>query len=294
MKERGDRLRVSQQQVSAIRDVGHFKGSLYGELNIEKTLEFFQKKYIDVVSKHYRAIGPETVVLDVGCGYGWLSHALVMSTGCQVIAVEVDAKRLEAAQIIGRILETSHRVEWLAEPLGSLSLPDRSVDVLFAIEVLEHVDRNTAAFDDLARLVKDTLVITTPNLLFPIIAHDTRLPFCHWLPIRARKKYAQLAGRTSCENDNRFWSARDLDKNLKGFERVSNILHYPGWQEMQDVFPLYTPYRGSGYIDNGPTGVKRMYYRWASVLGSRSHYVMPNLASVYRRMNASPRSRGSE
>lgn len=200
-----DSITVSDECIEKIRRVCHFSEGKYRDLDIEKTLQFFGKKYVYIVSKSYRQITSETVVLDVGCGYGWLSFALVMMTGCRVIALDFDVERLEAARQIGEILGLSDRIQWVAEPIGSCTLPDRISEITFCIEVLEHVYRNEAAFHDLTRMTQDVLVLTTPNLLFPKLAHDTRLPFCHWLPVSIRRVYARLARRTNCENDNLFW-----------------------------------------------------------------------------------------
>jgi hypothetical protein len=63
------------------------------------------------------------------------------------------------------------------------SLGDRAARVAYCIEVIEHIGRSRLAIHDLGRICDEVLVITTSNLLFPIIAHDTRLPFCHWLPL---------------------------------------------------------------------------------------------------------------
>lgn len=186
-------LRVTDEQIARIRAVPHFAQGHYAGLDIAATLEFYRKRYVGPLAS-FRQIDDETVIADLGTGYGWLAMALVAFTPARVVAVDVDAERLAAGREIAGILGLDGRIDWHTGRLGNLALADQSADIAYCIEVLEHVYRDAAALADLSRIAREVLIVTTPNKWFPVIAHDTQLPLCHMLPRPLRKVYARLAG----------------------------------------------------------------------------------------------------
>ena len=273
---------VSPDQAAAIARVGHFAAGSYGRLDVARTIEFFARRYVDQLAP-FRDLTPSTVIADTGAGYGWLAMALAAHTPARIIAVEPDGARLMAGREIAAILGIADRIEWRIEGLGSLGLPDRTADIVYSVEVLEHIDGSEAGVRDLARISRDVIVATTPNLWFPVIAHDTRLPFCHWLPRPARRAYAAAFGRAHMEDGNIFWSPRDLTRIFAGFRPISGFLHYRTLQDYLATYPAYLPYDGGRSVP-GPGRPKRFYYRAAASLGSASRYVLPNLAAVWERV----------
>ncbi|MFP4605538.1 MAG: class I SAM-dependent methyltransferase [Bacteroidales bacterium] len=156
-------------------------------MDIANTLEFFTKKYVQQVLD-FKEIDSNTIVADIGTGFGWLPLAFVFSTEAKVIAVEPDKERLEAAKKIAQILGVSERIDWRVGGLGFLPLSDKEADVVYCIEVLEHVYRDKEAIPDLSRVSGDyemllmvyafffflTLYISTPlflpfNFMFPAL-----------------------------------------------------------------------------------------------------------------------------
>jgi SAM-dependent methyltransferase len=271
-------------QVAAIRAVSHLATGGYRDLDVAATLVFYRRRYVDQLAKLY-PVTADTVIADVGAGYGWLAIAFALTTPARVVAIELDAERLAAGRQIAAILGVEDRITWRSEGLGQIGLADRSVDVAYCIEVLEHVQGNRAALVDLARLARDLVIVTTPNKWFPVIAHDTRLPFCHWLPLALRRPYARLFGRGDWENDNVFWSPLALRRGLAGFEPISGFLHYPSLADYVATYPFYLPYNG-GSVQHRVGGAKLAYYRLAELFGRHSSFVMPNLAAVYRRRDS--------
>ena len=142
--------------------------------------------------------------------------------------------------------------------------------------------RADGMIEDLCRTSSDVVILATPNLWFPVIAHDTRLPFAHWLPIPLRKIYARAFGRTGCENDNLFWSPRMLKREMKGFRRLSKWLHYASFKKFKRTFPYYLPY-GKGKHVSGLGKCKTLYYGLLEKLGIYSHWFSPSLACVFER-----------
>jgi hypothetical protein len=272
---------VSDAQLAAIRAVPHLAAHGYRDLDIPATLAFYKSRYVDQLTKRM-TITPQTTIADVGTGYGWLPMALALSTEARIIAIEMDADRLAAGRQIAAILGVADRIAWRAEGLGGIALADRSIDVVYCIEVLEHVYGARNAVADLARLPRDLLIVTTPNKWFPVIAHDTRLPFCHWLPVPARKIYARLFNRSDRENDNIFWSPRTLGRELSGYRVVSGFLHYANLDDYLATYPFYLPYVGGG-LQRKAGRAKLAYYRLVAGLGHHSTVVLPSLAAVYQR-----------
>lgn len=271
--------------VAQIRNVEHLRVGGYSELDIDLTLDFFRKRYVQQI-EHFRSVDADTVVADIGAGYGWLAMAFALFTPAKVIAVELDGPRLAAGREIAEILGIADRIEWHVGALGALPLPDACADIVYCVEVLEHVGRDEGALRDLARVSRDLVILTTPNLWFPVIAHDTELPFCHWLPLAWRPHYARLFKRTDRENDNLFWSPMAIRRLMPEYRVVSGFLHYRSLDDFLQTFPFKLPYIGRGMVRQ-PGRLQGLYYRLAARLGGVSTFVLPNLACVLRRTSTS-------
>ncbi len=275
-------FQISADKLSEISSVPHFSAGHYSSLDIERTIDFFFRYYIQPLERVHEFTA-ETVVADLGAGYGWLAMAWAVHTPVRVIAVDMDAERLEAGRRIATIMGIGDRIDWRVGRLGDLPLEDSSVDIACCIEVLEHVYGDKAAVLDLGRVSRDLILFTTPNKWFPVIAHDTRLPFCHWLPVRLRVLYAAAVKRDYNEIDNVFWSPADLKKLLPGFKRLDGFMHFSDFKSYLGVFPYYLPY-GSGSTVRKIGSAKKLYYRFASIFGEGAHNILPNLASIMKRV----------
>ena len=264
---------VSREQEAAIRDVEHFKHSEYLALDLDSLVDEYVRGFVEPL---LRLAGMPDTVADVGAGYGWLALAFALRTSARITAIEYDAARIVAARRIAAILGVEHRIDWVEASIAELPLPERSMDAVYCVEVIEHTGVRQEFVAQLCRISRDVLVITTPNKLFPIINHDTALPFCHWLPLRARDVYAAAFHRRGRQDNNRFWSPSRLLGSVAGFRRVSRFLQ----------FDSYAAYR-EAYADTQQRSLARRclqaYFALASRLGMRAVYVMPNLASTFRR-----------
>ena len=268
---------------AAIRRVPHFCESGYRDLDVAGTLEYFRDRFVRPLTAQV-ALDASHTILDVGAGYGWLAIALAQETDCAIIAIDADEARIEAARRIAEILGIGDRIEFLGASLGQLPLKDQAVDVTLCVEVLEHLNCDSRAPLDLARVTRDHLLVTTPNRWFPVIAHDTRLPICHWLPLPMRRVYAQLMNRADGEMDNLFWSAPQLERYLPGFRRSSRWMHYRSISDFFETYPHYQPYGGGVQIRNVPA-LRKAYYNMVAPLGRASRYVLPTLAGLYSRQD---------
>ncbi len=273
---------VSEDMVSSIREIEHLSRGHYRNLDIEMTLAFYTDRYVKQIFE-FKPVGSDTTIVDVGSGYGWLCMAFAYSTQARIIAIERDKERLEAGKEIANILGIADKIDWRVGSLEKLPLEEREADIVYCIEVLEHVYKSEGAIHELCRVANDIVVVTTPNLWFPIIAHDTQLPFCHWLPIPMRKIYAKIFNRDKRENDNIFWSPYSLHKNMKGFRPISNWLHYSSYSKFKDTFPFYLPYGNGCYVEKMGF-IKKAYYDVVSRLGHFSHWCVPSLSYVFQRI----------
>ncbi len=92
--------------------------------------------------------------LDIGCGAGFLTHAL----SCEdydVAGIDLSEKSLEVA----KKHDPTGRVRYFHADAYSLPFPDRSFDVVFAMDILEHVEEPE-------RLIREASRVLKPNGLF--------------------------------------------------------------------------------------------------------------------------------
>jgi len=263
---------VSDAQLARIRALDHFGHSGYNRLDLDSLLDDYMRDFVEPL---LRLAGAPRSVADVGAGYGWLALAFALRTDARVTAVEYDAARLAAARKIAAILDVEDRIEWLQGSIASLPLADRSMDAVYCVEVIEHTGIQPAYVAELCRVSRDVLVITTPNKLFPVINHDTALPFCHWLPLWARDLYASAFRRRDRQDNNLFWTPGRLLDSVGGFERVSRFMQFGSYADYLELRAR----RGGGLAQR----CLGAYLALAARLGLRSLYVLPNLASTFRR-----------
>lgn len=274
---------ISEAQRGAILRVPHFGGSHYAAWDLNDNLNFYMFHFVEpFLGRPDRSdVG---VVADVGAGYGWLSIAFALRTSVRIVAIDMNEPRLVAAQRIAAIFGVADRIEWRAGAAGALPLADQEADATYCIEVVEHTGKDPDVIRDLGRVTRDTLVMTSPNRLFPVIHHDTNLPFCHWLPLPMRDRYASICGRKNRQDGNLFWSPGELIGLLGDFERTSSFFQFADYGVYaQAMRALAAERRGKRSL---PTAARDSYYRLASLAGRNAIYLLPNLASTFRRRMA--------
>lgn len=283
-------LSISVEEAESIHSISYFRESIYRDLDISGTINFFMRRYIQPLSKTFDI--SNCVAMDCGAGFGWFSIAYLMAGGKAVIAVDPDSERLEAAKKIAAALSVLNRMEFIVSPIQNIPLTTNQVDLFVSIETMEHVGKSNIkpALERIKDITSQGVLLTTPNKFFPVVAHDTRLPLIHWLPPSRRKKYARLFGREQLDDGNDFISPLDIGILLDKFQPTSTCLTFQSFNDYQDHFPFYLPY-GS---DEKKRSVKRpswrqsLYYRIASTLfGRHSYWVMPSLSHIFTLRNKS-------
>jgi 2-polyprenyl-3-methyl-5-hydroxy-6-metoxy-1,4-benzoquinol methylase len=104
-------------------------------------------------------VAPGASVLDAGCGWGVNIEALERS-GYRAIGLDVSQRALEALDGEGRILIHAD----LARPLPASI---ETFDAILALDVIEHVDVDREALQNLARLTRPggILIVSVPALM---------------------------------------------------------------------------------------------------------------------------------
>jgi 2-polyprenyl-6-hydroxyphenyl methylase/3-demethylubiquinone-9 3-methyltransferase len=96
-----------------------------------------------------KIFGRKVLVLDVGCGGGFLSNELA-GHGHQVTGVDLSIESLRVA----RNHDKTQSVEYKVADAYKLPYPDASFDVLTAMDFLEHVDCPADVIKEFSRVLK--------------------------------------------------------------------------------------------------------------------------------------------
>ena len=266
-----------------IKAIIESKNSMYHNLDIPLTIDFFHKRYINQLNK-YIDISKATVV-DCAAGFGWFTIAYLLAGGKKVFAVDLDQKRLEVVLEIAKILSIDDRLELINSSIHEIPFNKNDVDIFSCIETLEHVGKDNvfASIKKIMSITNKVVLITTPNKFFPVIAHDTRIPFVHMLPPGKRAWIARLFNKQHLNDDNYFLSPLDLKVLLTKFKPATSCMSFETFKDYKDHYPFYLPYGKNQYNrwQNKPSFVKAIYFKIVNVLfGRYSYWLMPSLSSI--------------
>jgi ubiquinone/menaquinone biosynthesis C-methylase UbiE len=96
-----------------------------------------------------------STVLDVGCGLGPYVERLG-EAGKDCTGVDVNADVVDRAKILGRDVRLMSAYD--------LQFPDASFESVIMVETLEHLDHPEAALKEAARVARESIVITVPDI----------------------------------------------------------------------------------------------------------------------------------
>lgn len=263
----------------------YLHNSAYGDLDWELTLDYMTRRYIDPLRRKFDI---ETMhFADCAAGFGWLSFAYLRSGGKHATLVEPDGPRLDAAREIGARLGLSNRCTFICSTLESVPFESKSIDIFASVETLEHVGQaNIAAcIATMVRCTRHGILLTTPNALFPVVAHDTRLPFAHWLPKPMRRRYAAWFNRLEQDQGNDFLTPSDLALLREHFKPVAQYQTFSTYREFLAFYPHYLPYGPTRNRNRhrAPVSLRLFVLLAGTVLGSHAYCVSPNLSNIWTR-----------
>jgi ubiquinone/menaquinone biosynthesis C-methylase UbiE len=139
--------------------------------------------------------------IEIGCGEGYSTQRLhkMLSGNFEMMASEYVKKLVPKAQ------KLNPKVEIIQESVYELKHKDKSFDVVFLLEVLEHLDYPDKALKEIKRVLKDdgVLILGVP-----------REPMWRALNM-ARGKYLKDFGNTVGHLNH--WSARSLVKHVEKY-----------------------------------------------------------------------------
>ena len=141
----------------------------------------------------------DKIVLDFGCGNGAQTIEFAGSS-CKFFAVDIEYEDLQtlaqylSAQNFRGIIPIQYNGE-------SLPLASNSVDLAISYEVLEHVNDEAAALNEIHRVLKTNgeIVFSVPNKGWIFETHGAylpllpwnRVPFFSWLPYSIHRRFAK-------------------------------------------------------------------------------------------------------
>lgn len=139
------------------------------------------------------------VLLDFGCGNGAQTRSFFRDFPT-VIGADVNAAFLREFQAKARLEDGIHRPNAVQYDGRTLPIADGSVDVVVSFEVLEHVEDDHRALQEIHRVLKPGghVAISVPNRWWIFETHGARLPwlawnrvpFFSWLPRAVHDRYA--------------------------------------------------------------------------------------------------------
>jgi len=163
-------------------------------------------------------------VLDVGCGVGMYTNALLRETP-HVFGVEIERERTQ---------EALQRAAGVAQAPGErLPFASETFDLLFSHEVLEHVDDDRACAREMVRVTRPggRVIVFVPNRLYFFETHGVywrgryhfgNAPLVNWLPTPLRDRLAPHV---------RAYTGRDLRRLFA--ELPVRVIHHT------QIFPGY-------------------------------------------------------
>ncbi|GIJ66543.1 class I SAM-dependent methyltransferase [Virgisporangium ochraceum] len=137
-----------------------------------------------------RLLPRDAVVVDLGCGEGYLTYAL-RQAGYACVGVDL------SQTVVARARRRFGRDDWFATPD---ELTRHGADLVIALELIEHVPDPVGFLHGTTKLLRDggSIVVTTPNRdASPTDAiWDTDLPpvHLHWFGARAITEVGRRAG----------------------------------------------------------------------------------------------------
>ncbi|MGH6979688.1 MAG: class I SAM-dependent methyltransferase [Stellaceae bacterium] len=276
-------------RLGTLADIDYLRGydsGIYRDLDCELTLDYMRRRFVAPLAKHLD-INAATM-LDCAAGFGWLSFAYLLAGGKHAVLVEMDDERLDAARAIASRLGVERRCTFVPARIQDIDLGDDGVDIFASVETLEHVGRENigASIRNMARTASRAVVLTTPNFLFPKVAHDTELPLAHWLPAGLRRRYAASKGRAAMDRGNQFLLPWHLAPLAAKFRPISRYQTFETATEYDRFYPHYMPYgavEAQRYRTSPKRGQRALHRALAATLGRYSFALAPNLASVWLR-----------
>lgn len=121
-------------------------------------------------------LGPNSYVLDIGCGEGGPAQFLAAESDARVVGVELDLKLVQAGQIAGSGSDLEPRVKIVvADASRPLGFRSRAFDAICCVDVVPHLVELDSALSDWRRLLaqhESRLLVIDPVVPFGPVSHS--------------------------------------------------------------------------------------------------------------------------
>ncbi len=186
------------------------------------------REHVEFLDFVFDRIGPLDGVraLEVGCGSGTLS-AYLARRGALATGVDVSVGMLELAAKRAATNGVADRVTLVASPIESLDLPDGSFDVVFANQVLHHLDL-PRAMPNIRRLLAPggQAIFVEPVLFVPEWMRSVRYsrPVTRFFPSRADTPDERSLDLTDIKAIRSVFDRSEL-REFQFLTRLQNFVH---------------------------------------------------------------------
>ena len=147
-------------------------------------------------------------LLDLGCGLGGYSKRLA-ERGFEVVAFDVAAEYVERARALG--------VDARQYDGERLPLDDDSVDTVFLLEVIEHLEDPARLLREARRVARRNVLVTTPNCTQSF--DPVPVEFSHILDVDHRQFFTEASLRELLDGvfgSSMVEQTHPIDRNLAG------------------------------------------------------------------------------
>jgi 2-polyprenyl-3-methyl-5-hydroxy-6-metoxy-1,4-benzoquinol methylase len=277
---------LEEKQINQVRAFLRSQLGIYNNLDVAATLDYFTRWYVHPLSQ--RVDIQNATVVDCGSGHGWFSFAYLLAGGKQTITADISETRLASAKQIADLLGLTQKIQFIHSGIQDIPLQPNSAEIFVSIETLEHVGQEQIkrSLLHIKNVASQIVLITTPNKLFPVVPHDTRLPFVHWLPPHQRKVITRMTKRAHQDQGNQFVSPFDLKVIMDKFRPDSICLTFRSVDEFKASFPLYKPYGSNSrkrLRKTAPTLLSAYYTLVCPLFAKRTYWVTPSMACIFVR-----------
>lgn len=178
------------------------------------------------------AKGVQGRVLDIGCGPGVMVNELD-AQGLEVWGIDPSLEMIKAG--IQEVKERSEldKIKFLVGDAENLSFAGSSFDAVLCIGVLEYLEDDRKALDEILRVSKNksSLILTFPNALSPFNIIDSLLACIYHFSLRVCYKILNLLGKNINFDNKRMLLSRSVVSRKYYCRRVKRILRMLGYTE---------------------------------------------------------------
>ena len=214
-------------------------------------------------------LGPETRVLDLGCGYGSTARYLAANFGCRVTGTNISEKELDLARQRAAEAGLAHLLTFEYEDFHSLACPDNSYDVVWSQEAFLHAADKNAVLSECRRVLKPAGSLIFTDIL---VRRDT--------PVDARERiYDRVKSPDMWDLDDYLTALSRLDLLVSRVEDWSmHVARSYGWvrDRLRENREALLPRIGADVVDGTldalsfwVNSANAGYIGWAMFLASK-------------------------